>query len=252
MQYLVLVGVSGAGKTSLRDNLCKRYPEIFYKVNQATTRPMRETETEDDYLFITEEQYDNMKDELIGRTEVNGYRYGSLVQPDIAHGRIGIIVLNELGLEDFKQHSNPNRYISIGLNRRLEDLEVKRDGRDDEYLRKEKEVLELCNYVINLEPGIYADTDMVKNLCLTHFNKHFDRVELVISEYQSLITSYNDGEVLSSNKISNKVIGAEFYDLIDKMIDTEIIEPELAEPISGARFFANKALEEMNKKRIIH
>lgn len=200
-KFLVLAGVSGSGKSYLAKLLQEQYGEIFYKVQQVTTREKRPSENNNDYLFLTDEEYDEIKDNLVGKTEVNGCRYGSLLDEETASNRIGIIILNEKGLRDFKEHFDDTDFISIGLNRKIEDLEVARENRDEFFLKKERLVLDLCDYVVNLKKDKYCSPEIIKNMCLTHFNNYFDRVELVASEYQCSTTMYRKGTPLTINTL---------------------------------------------------
>ena len=58
MKFLFIIGGSGSGKTSLAKMLQKNNPDRFKFIKGTTTRPRREEETDDDYEFISEEQYD--------------------------------------------------------------------------------------------------------------------------------------------------------------------------------------------------
>ena len=58
MKFLFIIGGSGSGKTSLAKMLQENNPDRFKFIKGTTTRPRREDETDDDYEFISEEQYD--------------------------------------------------------------------------------------------------------------------------------------------------------------------------------------------------
>ena len=192
-RFLVLCAPSGTGKTFLLETLCSKYSNLFYKVEQVTTRARREGEG-DTYHFIDKKTYDVIESELIGKTEINGTYYGSL--PDKDDNRIGIIILNELGFKNFiNEVPNKADYFSIGLNKDLDSIEVRRENRDEEFLKKEKHVLEMCDVVFNLKDS-YANPDIIKSLTLTYFINHLNRVELIATEDESYIsTNYYSSNV---------------------------------------------------------
>ena len=69
----LLVGKSGCGKTTVADMLLDEY-EGTKVVKSVTTRPKRKPD-EDDYYFLTEEEYD--KANLVQHAKFSGYRYGA-------------------------------------------------------------------------------------------------------------------------------------------------------------------------------
>ncbi len=71
--YLI-VGKSGAGKTTITDMLIKDYPNTKV-VKSITTRPRRPADKDEDYYFVSEEEYD--KTRLVEHAEFSGYRYGA-------------------------------------------------------------------------------------------------------------------------------------------------------------------------------
>ena len=75
---LVLSGPSGVGKDAVLDRMRQRHPDIHYTVT-ATTRPRRpEEEHARDYLFVTQEEFQQMlvKDELLEHAHVYERKYG--------------------------------------------------------------------------------------------------------------------------------------------------------------------------------
>ena len=77
---LVFIGPSGVGKDANINMLIENYPKIFYKLPSYTTREIRKGEIDGkDYIFITKEKFQVMKDEnkLFGIQEYNGNYYAS-------------------------------------------------------------------------------------------------------------------------------------------------------------------------------
>ena len=57
-QIVIIEGPSGVGKDTIINEIIKRYPDKFGKPINATTRPMRENESQNNpYLFLTEEEF---------------------------------------------------------------------------------------------------------------------------------------------------------------------------------------------------
>ncbi len=78
-QLFVLSGPSGVGKSSLRDGVRKRFPELAYSISY-TTRPPRQGESEGrDYHFVSMEAFLAMKEagDFVEYAQVHGNYYGT-------------------------------------------------------------------------------------------------------------------------------------------------------------------------------
>lgn len=98
--YLIL-GKSGSGKTTLVEEL-QKYG--YNSIESYTTRPKR-FDNETGHTFITEEEFDKLKD-LCGYVIYNGYRYGATSEQ--ANNSV-LYVIDPNGLEYFKQHYTGNK-----------------------------------------------------------------------------------------------------------------------------------------------
>lgn len=59
-KVVILVGMSGSGKTTILNSLLKRNPDVFEKVVEYTNRPMRDSEVEGkDYHFVDDSFFEN-------------------------------------------------------------------------------------------------------------------------------------------------------------------------------------------------
>lgn len=166
-KILAIGGVSGSGKTYLRDSLVKAFPDKYYKVEQATTRKIREGEDPNTYKFMSKEEFDKIKDSLFGKTEVNGNFYGSFLNMEDDDDRIGIIILNKSGIEDFRiqiKENNLFKVLFLAIDKPIDDIEFRREGRDENYLLKEKEIVQECDIVINLRDKRYVTIEEVDEL----------------------------------------------------------------------------------------
>ena len=57
-QIIIIEGPSGVGKDTIITELISRYPDKFGRPINATTRPMRENESQNNpYLFLTEDEF---------------------------------------------------------------------------------------------------------------------------------------------------------------------------------------------------
>jgi hypothetical protein len=186
---LAIVGVSGSGKSILEKNLISDFGDVFYKLQQFTTRAMRPGERAGDpYIFIQRSTFGYIQDELIGvlGTRPNSlYKdlYGSL--PDFVDNKIATIILAEESLEDLMwKVSRDNHIVSgynvivIGLDVAWEELSLEgrmtHIGRDDEFITRERQVLQHANMIWRDGNGKYANprevvdylvsTDVLKDL----------------------------------------------------------------------------------------
>ena len=149
MKYLGIVGVSGVGKTVLMHNLIKMYPSVFFKMEQCTTREIRADEVGDAYIWLNSKRdFFKLEHLLIAKTEVRGNYYGTI--PEERDGMIGIVILNTKGLLDLLNNPPLNRdeYYIVGLDKR--EAEVVREGRDESYIAREREVLDYADMLITL------------------------------------------------------------------------------------------------------
>jgi guanylate kinase len=93
-RLVVLSGPSGSGKSTLARRLLAR-PGLRLQVSvSATTRSPRPGEQPDrDYFFLTAEQFEQMRDELLESAQVHGNSYGTPAAPVRRAMAEGICVL---------------------------------------------------------------------------------------------------------------------------------------------------------------
>ena len=101
-KLVVISGPSGAGKTSICNELLRRIPNARWSVS-VTTRPKRGDEIDGDaYHFISREEYDRMiaGDELLEYAEYLGQGYGTprkAVEQAVAAGDVVIMEIEVQG-----------------------------------------------------------------------------------------------------------------------------------------------------------
>lgn len=107
---IILIGRSGAGKTSVAEYLHKKYG--WLQVESYTTRPKRSAD-EIGHRFVTEAEFDEIpKDEIKGYMEYRGYRYGATKeQLDEAN----MYVVDPGGYETLKQQYQDRPLYAIKL-----------------------------------------------------------------------------------------------------------------------------------------
>jgi len=157
-RILIIVGPSASGKSVFERNLISDYPNLFHKLQQVTTRKRRDDK--DPYIFISKKAFNEKFNQiLIGRTLIHGNYYGSI--PDFQENKINTIILNEDGLKDFLQSINNEEliadFIIIGIDRKLEELKEDdyREGRDSNYIIKEKDILKKAHFIFNVENEVF-------------------------------------------------------------------------------------------------
>jgi guanylate kinase len=81
-RLVVLSGPSGSGKSTLVERL-RELPGLRLKVSvSATTRPPRPGELSGrDYVFLSDQEFAAIQDQLLESAEVHGHRYGTPAAP---------------------------------------------------------------------------------------------------------------------------------------------------------------------------
>lgn len=174
---LAIVGISGSGKSTLEKNLLEEYPYLFSKLQQFSTRNMRNNEKfGDPYIFVQSDTFDYVAEKLIGviGTKPDSLfpnKYGSL--PDFVEGKISTIILAEEGIKDLNYKVNTvatkssplgmHSIFTIGLDVDYDHLSHEdrqnRVGRDDAFLEKERAVLKFADAVFKNRNGKYVCPD---------------------------------------------------------------------------------------------
>ncbi len=79
MALVVITGTSGAGKNSVVDGVLERHPDLWESVSMTTRAPRRGEVPGEDYHFVTDEEFDRVRDAggFLEWFEVYGHRSGT-------------------------------------------------------------------------------------------------------------------------------------------------------------------------------
>lgn len=174
-KVVIFAGCSGGGKTYMEKLLIENYPELFNKLNQVTTREMREGEVQGNpYLFIDKEEYDRISDSLFGRTEIKGNYYGTKLELD--PNKFNTIILNRMGIEDFEKSfpmDGEIEWIVVMIDSKKPTL---RNGRDNNFIMEERwSIMEKMNICIVNDPPNYKSVEEVKNKIISLFERLYSK-----------------------------------------------------------------------------
>ena len=133
---IIIEGPSGVGKDTIIDLLINRYPNKFGRPVNATTRPMRENESQGHpYLFINEEEFKQLRktgeifEETVRHGTYRGMRKSSFNEI-INAGKIALRDCDRFGLEALKKEY-PDQVIGLFLTCDKEDIKARLESRKE-------------------------------------------------------------------------------------------------------------------------
>lgn len=103
---LLLVGASGSGKTTVANELCRKYG--LKQINSYTTRPPR-YHGEAGHIFVSDEEFDLLHD-FVGFTNYNNYRYGATAEQVEA---CDIYVIDPAGVDFFRKEYHGGKQVVV-------------------------------------------------------------------------------------------------------------------------------------------
>jgi guanylate kinase len=182
-RLVVLSGPSGSGKSTLVRRLLERSGLRLQVSVSATTRPPRPGERPDlDYFFLSPEEFERRRGQLLESADVHGYCYGTPADPvrrALAQGICVILVIDVQGAFQVREKV-PNALLIFVQVPSLEVLEHRlRDrGTDDESTIQRR----LDNAIREIALADRYDAHVV--------NDHFDRC---VDELSSILVQNHCG-----------------------------------------------------------
>lgn len=142
-KLFVIAAPSGAGKTTLRDYLLTRHPDLYFSVSATTRQPRVNEKIHKDYHFITPEEYNRHCEEgnFLEYAEVFGNYYGTLRRPieeQLAQGRNVLMDVDTKGARQVKEKM-PEAVLIFIMPPSMSELETRlrsRGTEDETVIRK--------------------------------------------------------------------------------------------------------------------
>jgi len=156
---VIIEGPSAVGKDTIINELIARYPDKFGKPINATTRPMRENESQNNpYLFLSDEEFIKLRKsgEIFEHTIRHGTYRGmrkSSFNAIIDSGRIAVRDCDILGLHAIKQEYG-DIVTSIFLTAPKEEIRKRMLSRNE---KPEDMEMRLKDYDVYVENAKYFD-----------------------------------------------------------------------------------------------
>lgn len=178
---VIIEGPSGVGKDTIIDEIIRRYPNKFARPINATTRPMRDNESQGHpYLFLTEKEFLDLrqKGEIFEHTIRHGsYRGMRKSSFDEIHSKnmIAIRDCDKYGLNALKILFG-DRVIGIFLTCDKKTIEERLVGRNES---KESLEIRLRDYDDCMKDAFYFD-HTIEN---TEINNTIDQIMNIINQH---------------------------------------------------------------------
>jgi len=104
-KLFVITAPSGAGKTTMRNFLLEKHPDLYFSVSATTRKPRAGEVIHKDYHFMSQDEYNEhlKNNNFLEHAEVFGNYYGTLKQPIVDRLEKGIDVLLDVDTKGAKQ-----------------------------------------------------------------------------------------------------------------------------------------------------
>lgn len=180
MPTLVLVGPSGAGKTTLQERLLKIRPDVYFRGISHTTRPKRPNEVDDvHYHFVSSDVFDALKPNFVEWVKYCDHFYGSgMDAKQCPQNKVCIQVLDPQGCKVYMQKREELDAVFVFLKAPKEELvrRIKAERPDAQMREEDIDVMlkfgedNVFDLVIDNETPELA-TAQTHELMLKHFHK---------------------------------------------------------------------------------
>jgi len=104
-KLFVITAPSGAGKTTMRNYLLEKHPDLYFSVSATTRKPRQGEIIHKDYHFMSQKEYNEhlKNNNFLEHAEVFGNCYGTLKQPIVERLEKGINVLLDVDTKGARQ-----------------------------------------------------------------------------------------------------------------------------------------------------
>lgn len=169
---VIIEGPSGVGKDTIINELIARYPDKFGKPINATTRPMRENESQNNpYLFLTEEEFFKKRQsgEIFEQTMRHG-TYRGMQKPSfdslIDAGKVALRDCDVNGLRAIRQVYGDDIVTSVFLTAPKEEIVKRLKSRNEPEESMQKRLKDYDTYIENAKyfDNIIENIDMEETI----------------------------------------------------------------------------------------
>lgn len=117
-KLFIVSAPSGTGKTSLCNELLKKYPDLIYSISFTTREPRSNEIDGKDYFFVSEDKFQEMikADEFIEWAEVHGNYYGTpkkFIEDNLSSGINILLDIDPQGARQLRKKLDFGIYIFI-------------------------------------------------------------------------------------------------------------------------------------------
>lgn len=203
---IVVVGPSGAGKTTVADALIERLGDLEMS-RSATTRQRRGDGRDDEYVYLTVEEFEDSinKGEVLEYTNYSGNYYGTRkceLDRILAEGKKPILVLDYFGARSLKERLD---YPVIAIyvyttlaetQKRLTERDLRSSANEKKLDTLKKRINENVNDYLHLKEfsqlfDLYAENDELDR-CICEIERSLDKIKagqpVMTPEEKSAIT----------------------------------------------------------------
>ena len=169
---VIIEGPSGVGKDTIINELIARYPDKFGRPINATTRPMRENESQNNpYLFLTEEEFFKKRQsgEIFEQTMRHG-TYRGMQKPSfdsiINAGKVALRDCDVNGLRAIRQVYGDDIVTSVFLTAPKEEIVKRLKSRNEPEESMQKRLKDYDTYIENAKyfNNIIENIDMEETI----------------------------------------------------------------------------------------
>lgn len=203
MKIVLISGMSGAGKTSICQNLINRYDDKFHFVNSYTDRPRRDKQ-EWGHEFVSSSMMDiilNCEERLVASTKIDTYRYCS-TKDQFSDDKINLYIVDIYGINDTYLAFPDAQIMTILVNKRDIEVDCIREGRDINVPLRED-----VDFVVDNNGTIESSANLVNTLVnFDFFKKPSGRIKTLKEKID-----YIDMQYRFLNDVKNTILSQFWY-----------------------------------------